>query len=92
MILQWESDCSFSSTQRIVRFGFIFLPLSARDAWPVSHFREHISKLKMNESEKDAKAKRLRCKVSAMLMQLFGYCFSEQGMLLSVFRSFCQWL
>jgi hypothetical protein len=79
-----------SSTQRIVRFGFIFLPLSAGAAWPVAHFRGHISKLKCIKAKMDAKAKRMRCKVSAMLMQLFGYCFSEQRMLVSVFRSFCE--
>jgi hypothetical protein len=29
MILRWESDCSLSSTHRIVRFGFISLRPSA---------------------------------------------------------------
>src|SRR4051812_830388 len=85
MILRWERDCSLSSTQRIVRFGFIGLyhPLGGRDtrvAKPTEVFLNMKSKSERNANEKPA-----LCKVPPMLMRLSGYCFSGQRIHSNVF-------
>jgi hypothetical protein len=44
--------------------------------------------MKNVQSEMDAKRKSSRCKVPPMPMELSGYCFRRQWMLVSVFHMF----
>jgi hypothetical protein len=61
-----------------VRFGFISLrdPLGETDG--TRHNPTEVSQYEELQSEMNANQKRARCKVTAKLMQLSGYCFCEQ--------------
>jgi hypothetical protein len=60
-----ESDCSLSSTQRIVRFGLIVFP--EKPAAETAGDSENLS-VNRNSGEMNAKAVVVSCKVSRMLM------------------------
>src|SRR5436309_9280650 len=87
MIFRWESDCSLSSTHRIVRFGFISLRDPLGELTARVRIQQKFSRYEEWQSEMNANEKRARCKVPAMLMRLSGYCFCEQRLACSVFGS-----
>jgi len=72
MIFRYESDCSLSSTQRIVRLGFIHRLESASLQWLVGAVNGFFSVVKI-KNDTDANGGGMRCKVASMQMAVFGY-------------------
>src|SRR5512141_659184 len=87
MIFRWESDCSLSSTHRMVRFGFISLRNPLGELTVRVTIQQKLSQYEEWQSEMNPNQKRARCKVAPKLMQLSGYCFCEQRVPCSVFGS-----